>query len=133
MNMKKLVNLFSFLMMGALIFSSCKEEDPSVGKVFVRNANNQLISDATVVIVGDIDSSPATPYYVDTLTTNASGFAAFDLSTLFEQYDKKADKIAYFDVLVKYEDKEVWSDESQDEQLKTREHITSVITVYLPE
>ena len=131
--MKKLVSLFAFLMVGVLVLSSCKEKDPSVGKVFVRNYNNQLISDATVVIVGDKDSDPATPSYTDTLTTNASGFAAFDLSALFDTYDKDAEKIAYFDVLVKYEDKEVWSDESQDEQLKARAHITQVITVYLPE
>ncbi|MDX1444800.1 hypothetical protein [Lishizhenia sp.] len=132
--MKKLVSLFAFLMVGVLLLSSCQEKDPSVGKVFVRNYNNQLISDATVIIVGDKDSDPATPSYTDTLTTNASGFAAFDLSSLFERYDKEAEKVAYFDVLVKYEDKEVWSDESQNQkQLKARQHITQVITVYLPE
>ena len=131
--MKKLVSLFAFLMVGVLVLSSCQEEEPSVGKVFVRNYNNQLISDATVVIVGDKDSDPATPSYTDTLTTNASGFAAFDLSAFFETYAKDQEKIAYFDVLVKYEDKEVWSDEIQDEQLKARQHITQVITVNLPE
>lgn len=127
--MKKLVSLFAVMMMGIVLFSSCGEKDPSVAKVFVRNYNSQLISDATVVLVGDKDSEPATPSFTDTLTTNASGFAAFDLSTHFEQYTKDQEKIGYFDVLVKYENKETWS----EEQIKARAHITSVITVYLPQ
>lgn len=127
--MKKLVSLFAVMMMGIILFSSCGEKDPSVAKVFVRNYNGQLISDATVILVGDKDSEPATLSFTDTLTTNASGFASFDLSSHFEEYTKDQEKVGYFDVLVKYENEETWS----EDQLKARAHITSTLTVHLPQ
>ena len=68
---------YSLLILIALSFGflqSCKNKKPSVVKVFVRSASNELVSGAKVIIIGDINSNPATMEYVDTVVTNESGF-----------------------------------------------------------
>lgn len=125
--MKRFLGLIALLTIGITLVPSCKNDDPSVAKVFVRNYNRQLIADAKVVIIGDVNSDPATPDYVDTLETNSSGFAAFDLAPLFDTYTKDQEELAFFDVLVKYDNKEQW------EEMRARAHITSVLTVILPQ
>lgn len=105
-----------------LVLSSCKK-DPSVLKVFVRSTNNELVSNAKVVIIGDVNSDPATPEYVDTVQTNTSGFAYFDMEEFFSKLGKK-ETTGYFDVLVK-------KDTNQGSgYIRCRAHITNVLTVY---
>lgn len=111
----------------SLVITSCRNKDESIAKIFVRNSNSQLIKGAQVVIIADINSEPATPAYVDTLPTNESGFASFDLESLFEQYGKKDDKVAFFDIIVKFDDKQAAG------EIKARANITAVETVTLPQ
>ena len=125
--MKNRTTLSLLLLFSALIITSCKNKDDSIAKIFVRNSNSQLINGASVVIIADVNSDPATPAYVDTLTTNESGFASFDLERLFDKYGKKDDKVAYFDIIVKFDDKQAIG------EIKARANITAVETVSLPQ
>lgn len=123
--MNKMVRKIGYLSLVSvlLILSSCKK-DPSILKVFVRSSNNELVNNAKVIIIADVDSEPATPAYVDTVQTNSSGFAYFDMAEFFSKLGKK-ETTGYFDVLVK-------KDPSQGTgYIRCRAHITNVLTVYL--
>lgn len=110
---------------GCALFSACKNDDPSILKIFVRSQNNELMNNAQVVIVGDVNSTPATLPYVDTLPTNASGFAQFNMDPYFDQAGDGKDVSAYFDVIVKKDGLE------GSHYVRVRPHITAVETVYI--
>jgi hypothetical protein len=105
-------------------FSGCKNNDPSVLKIFVRSNSNELLPAASVVIVGDPASNPATLNYVDTLVTNASGFAQFNMDTYFDMAGE-GNETGYFDVIVKKETVDTAA------YVRCRRHLTTVETVYL--
>lgn len=107
-----------------LILGACKNKKPSVLKVFVRSSNNELMSNAKVIIIADQDSNPPTPEYVDTVMTNTSGFAYFEMEEFYKLLDKK-ETTGYFDIIAK-------KDATQGTgYVHCRAHITSVETVYL--
>ncbi len=123
--MNKMVRKIGYLSLVSvlLILSSCKK-DPSILKVFVRSYNNELVSNAKVIIIADVNSEPATPAYVDTIQTNSSGFAYFDMEEFFSKLGK-SETTGYFDVLVK-------KDPNQGSgYIRCRAHITNVLTVHL--
>lgn len=105
--------------------SSCKK-DPSVLKVFVRSSSNQLLQDAKVIIIGDINSNPPTRSYVDTIMTNSTGFAFFDMTPYFTDKPTRGE-IGYFDILVKKDGK------TGVGRIRCRANITNVETVYMPQ
>lgn len=102
---------------------SCKR-DPSVLKVFVRSHDNQLQSNAKVIIIADVNSNPPTKAYVDTLLTNTTGFAAFDMTDFFGEKGKKG-ATGYFDIVVKKDGK------IGNGRIRCRAHITNVETVIM--
>ena len=106
-----------------LVLSSCKK-DPSVLKVFVRSENNQLVENAKVIIIADVNSDPPTPAYVDTVQTNSSGFAYFDMEEFFSALGKK-ETTGYFDVLAKK------NTEEGRGYIRCRARITNVLTVVI--
>lgn len=124
--MTKFLRLFTITALLTLVASSygCKKKDPSILKVFVRSNSNELISEAQVIIIGDIHSDPATAYYTDTLQTNSSGFAQFDMSTFFDAQDKNT-TTGYFNILVKKNPAQATG------YIKCRAHITAVQTVVI--
>lgn len=91
---------FAFLAMIAL--SSCKK-DPSVLKVYVRSESEQLLPGIRVIIAGDIEKAP-TREYQDTVMTNSSGYAVFDMDKYFGDKPEKAE-VGYFDIIAKSDDK----------------------------
>jgi len=107
-----------------LVISACKNKNPSVLKVFVRSSNNELMANAKVIIIADVNSNPPTPAYVDTVMTNTSGFAYFDLEDFFSGLDKGV-TTGYFDIIAKKDVRQ------GDGYVHCRAHITSVETVYL--
>jgi hypothetical protein len=107
-----------------LVLNACKNDDPSVLKVFVRSSNNELMSNAKVIIIADVNSDPATPAYVDTVMTNSSGFAYFEMDDFFDGLDKDQ-TTGYFDIIAK-------KDVSEGSgYVRARAHIVTVETVYL--
>ena len=124
--MNKTMRILSLLTLVSLLIISnaCKKKDPSVLKVFVRSENNELQANATVVIIADVQSEPATPAYVDTLVTNSSGYAYFEMDPFFDNLDKDV-TTGYFDILARK-----GADEGTG-YIRARAHITNVKTVYL--
>lgn len=125
-NMTGTMRKLAYLSMIALllVISACKNKNPSVIKVFVRSSNNELMSNAKVIIIADVNSNPPTPAYVDTVMTNTSGFAYFEMDEYFDGLGKDQ-TTGYFDIIAK-------KDAAQGEgYLHARAHITSVETVFL--
>ncbi|TNF45750.1 MAG: hypothetical protein EP305_13095 [Bacteroidetes bacterium] len=125
--MKKGLSMSVLSVMGLLVFltlSGCESKDPSVLKIFVRSMNNELITGAQVIVIGDLSSNPPTNPYVDTVLTNESGFAAFNMDEYFK--DAGEETVGFFNIIVKYDPKTV------EGHVKCREHITAVETLYLP-
>ncbi|MCH2229391.1 MAG: hypothetical protein MK105_03520 [Crocinitomicaceae bacterium] len=104
---------------------SCKNKDPSIVKVYVRSASNQLVEGAKVIIIGDVDSNPATNSYVDTVITNGSGFASFNVAPYYDAATKDQ-TVAYFDIIAKTNTK------ITEGYIRSRVNTTAVETVYLP-
>lgn len=124
--MKKTLFVFAALVM-VFGISACKNKDASVLKIYVRTKSNELVSDAKVIIVGDVNSNPPTMEYVDTASTNASGFATFDMASYFDKAGEKENPTGYFDVIFKKDSK------TGEGRVRCRVHITTVETFYFPE
>jgi hypothetical protein len=125
--MKHLIKITSFLVLSALsigFLQSCKNKDPSVLKVFVRSASNELCKDAQVVIIGDVQSDPATVAYVDTVISNASGFALFNMDEFAELQGGK-NPTGYFDIIARKDNK------TGTGRVRVRGHVVTVETVFL--
>lgn len=116
--------VFSVFLLVGLTLGGCKNDDPSVLKIFVRSENNELLNGAQVVVIGDPNSNPATLEYVDTLFTNGSGFAQFNMDPYFNMAGGD-NSVGYFDVIVKKDGKQ------GTEYVRCRHHITTVETVFL--
>jgi len=117
--------IFSGSILGSMvILAGCKNDDPSVLKIFVRSASNELLEGAQVVIVGDPASNPPTNTYVDTLVTNASGYAEFNMDTYFNAAGED-NGTGYFDVIAKDNTK------SGAGYVRCRVHLTTVETIFL--
>lgn len=110
----------------ALIVSSCKNDEPSVLKVFVRSASTDLQTNATVVIIADVQVNSSSQEYVDTLLTNESGFAYYNLQKYFDLAGEE-NEIAYFDIVAKKETRQ------GEDRVRCRVHTTAVETVFLEE
>lgn len=106
------------------LISACKNTDPSILKIFVRSQSNELLKDAQVVIIGDLNSNPATLPYADTLFTNSSGYAQFNLDDYYSKAGED-NPIAYFDVIAK---KATLQDSSY---VRCRMNITAVETIFM--
>lgn len=124
--MNKYIKNISFLglmfFLQGLVFISCKSKDPSVLKVFVRDENDQLLPQAKVIVVGDTKSEPATIDYVDTAFTDAQGVAQFDMEEFYKA-SGKATTSGYFDILVKFGEKQAES------RTRIKKHMVTVETV----
>ena len=103
--------------------SSCESKDPSVLKVFVHDESTDALPKAQVIIIGDTQSNPPTIDYVDTLYTDDLGVAMFDMEDFFTASGKTVHS-GYFDILVKYQNKEATG------RVRVKEHITSVQSIY---
>ncbi len=125
MNKAQKIGLLLFICLSVGFIQSCKNKEPSGIKIFVRSASNELVEGAKVIIVGDINSDPATLEYVDTIFTNDSGFATFNMKAY---YDDAGDDnvVAYFDIIAKSGTK------TANGYIRARSHTTAVETVYLP-
>jgi hypothetical protein len=119
----KFTALFFMFAMVTITLQSCKR-DPSVMKIFVRSDANQLLNNARVVIIGDVNSTPATKPYVDTLFTNSTGFATFDMSDYFGEKPPKGE-VGYFDIIVKKDTKVGYG------RIRCRANITNVETIMM--
>ena len=120
----KALGLFAMVFVGVLFFQSC-DKDPSIMKIFVRSASNELVEGAKVIIIGDVNSNPETLPYVDTVVTNGSGFASFNLDPYYDNAGKEH-SVSYYDIIAIMEPKVATG------YIRSRINTTAVETVYLP-
>lgn len=125
MNKARKIGLLLFVCLSVGFIQSCKNKEPSVIKVFVRSASNELVEGAQVVIIGDVNSNPPTNTYVDSTLTNSSGFAVFDMKAYYDAAGEN-NTVGYFDIVAKHGTKVINGD------IRSRAHTTAVETVYLP-
>ena len=126
MDKARKLGLLLFVCLSIGFVQSCKNKEPSAIKIFVRSASNELVEGAKVIIIGDIYSNPATNAYVDTIFTNSSGFAVFEMKAYYEAAGKD-NSVGYFDIIAKHNTKV-----SDDGRIRSRAHTTAVETVHLP-
>ena len=107
---------FLLIVMSIGFMQSCKNKEPS--------AVNQALPGVKVVIIGDVTSNPETIAYVDTVITNESGFALFDVAPHFDKGDKDYE-VAYFDIIA------ASSLQNGTGYIRSRIHTTAVETVYI--
>lgn len=93
-------------------------------KIYVRSKSNELLSDVKVVIIGDVNSNPPTSEWVDTASTNTSGFATFDMQAYFDKAGEKENPTGYFDIVLKKDTK------TGEGRVRCRVHLTTVETLY---
>lgn len=127
--MEKIIGKIGVVAMIFLSFGllhSCKNKNPSVVKIFVRSSSNELVSGAKVVIIGDISSNPPTMAYIDTVITNDSGFAYFNVQPYYDAAGEEENPVAYFDVIAKTATKQ------KNGTIRSRVHTTAVETLFLP-
>lgn len=122
-NISKIGALFGLMLI--FVLTACKNDNPSVIKVFVRDASNALVTGAKVVIIGDQQSNPPTSAYVDTVVTNASGYSTFNMDEFYNGTTPD-ETTGYFDIVVKKDAK------TAQGYIRSRVHTTAVETVYLP-
>jgi len=125
MKTKKILGIAALVAISMGFLYSCKNKNPSVIKIFVRSASNELVNGAKVVIIGDPSSNPPTMNYVDTILTNDSGFAYFNVQPYYDAAGEDND-VAYFDIVAKTTTKTTYG------TIRSRVHTTAVETVYLP-
>ncbi|PHR24522.1 MAG: hypothetical protein COA38_16560 [Fluviicola sp.] len=125
MNKARKIGLLAFVCLSIGFIQSCKNKEPSAIKIFVRSASNELVVGASVVIIGDVDSNPPTNVYVDTILTNGSGFAVFEMKAYYDAAGE-SNTVGYFDIVAKKGTKVT------DGRIRSRAHTTAVETVYLP-
>ena len=98
MNKARKLGLFVFVCLSIGFIQSCKNKEPSAIKIFVRSASNELVEGAQVTIVGDVNSNPPTLAYVDTVITNSSGFAVFEMKAYYDAAGE-SNSVGYFDIV----------------------------------
>lgn len=125
MNKARKIGLLAFVCLSIGFFQSCKNNEPSAIKVFVRSSSNELVVGAQVVIIGDVNSNPPTNAYVDTVFTNESGFAVFEMKAYYDAAGED-NTIGYFDIVTKKDTK------TETGRIRSRVHTTAVETIYLP-
>jgi len=125
MNKARKIGLLALVCLSIGFVQSCKNKEPSAIKIFVRSASNELVVGASVVIIGDVNSNPPTNVYVDTIITNESGFAVFEMKSYYDAAGED-NTVGYFDVVAKKGIKVT------DGRIRSRAHTTAVETVYLP-
>jgi hypothetical protein len=125
MNKARKIGLLAFVCLSIGFLQSCENKEPSAVKIFVRSASNELVVGAQVVIIGDVNSNPPTNAYVDTVFTNESGFAVFEMKAYYDAAGEE-NTIGYFDVVVKKDTKVA------DGRIRSRVHTTAVETIFLP-
>ena len=85
MKFNKYVFLGLFILFGVTALTSCRTKEPTIAKIYVRNAANAPVAGATVIIFGQSTTNqPSSVVLYDTTTTNAAGEAIFNFDDVYQ-------------------------------------------------
>lgn len=71
--------------MAMAVFVGCNKKEDTIAKIYVRDAGNQAVAGAQVVVYGQSTTSqPTSVTLFDTTTTNSSGEAVFTFNDVYQ-------------------------------------------------
>lgn len=77
--MKKMIKTLSILAVAAIAITACKDKEPTIAKITVKDVNNKIVSGVTVILEGESTENPPKPVErIDTAKTDLFGIATFD-------------------------------------------------------
>ena len=120
------LGFLAVVLLSIVLLQACKNDNASIVKIFVRSASNDVVQGARVVIIGDVSSNPPTMAYVDTVYTNASGYASFNVQPYYDAAGEEENPVAYFDIIAQQGGKQTSG------SIRSRVHTTAIETVVLP-
>ncbi|MEX2484235.1 MAG: hypothetical protein WED10_06745 [Brumimicrobium sp.] len=85
--MKNLIFYPTFILLVsvfALSSNSCRKKADTIAKITVRDAQNALVSNVTVVLYGTPSDQNKPNIRRDTVSTNAQGVAKFDFNEVYQ-------------------------------------------------
>lgn len=84
----KLNNIILFVavaLIGATSMMGCRKKKETLAKIYVRDAANQPVEGASVVLYGETTTTPPkNPILFDTTLTNSSGEAVFNYDEVYQ-------------------------------------------------
>lgn len=122
----KIFALLALTVLSLGFLQSCKNKENSIIKIYVRTDSNAVTSGVKVIVIGDQNSDPKTNAFVDTLVTNESGFAEFNMQDHFDEGGKDYE-VGYFRVIAKT------PTQYGEGYVRARVHTTAVETVFIQE
>lgn len=85
MNKKFTLLFFGFAAISILVFTGCRKKKDTLAIISVRNASNQPVSGAQVILYGQSTTGQqALVDLYDTTTTNISGDATFNFNDVYQ-------------------------------------------------
>jgi hypothetical protein len=85
--MKKTAIIFSVVAAATMIFSvqSCRKKKDTIATIYVRNASQEPIAGATVVLYGESTTNPkGNVVRYDTTTTDGNGIATINYNEVYQ-------------------------------------------------
>ena len=83
MNRILLLSLFAFL--GVIALEGCRKKGDTIAIIHVRDASNQAVSGARVVLYGQSTTNqPSNVVLYDTTSTNSAGEATFNFNDVYQ-------------------------------------------------
>ena len=85
MNLNKIYIVGALAVFSLVAFEGCRKKEDTIAKIYVRDAGNQVVSGAQVVIYGQstLQNSPAVDLF-DTTTSNSAGEAIFNFNDVYQ-------------------------------------------------
>ncbi|OFZ67424.1 MAG: hypothetical protein A3D92_25330 [Bacteroidetes bacterium RIFCSPHIGHO2_02_FULL_44_7] len=68
-----------------IAFEGCRKKEDTIAKIYVRDADMLVVSDARVILYGQSTTNqPSNVTLFDTTTTNSAGEAIFNLNDVYQ-------------------------------------------------
>jgi len=85
MRLTKFYIIGAIAFMAMAVFVGCNKKEDTIAKIYVRDAGNQAVAGAQVVVYGQSTTSqPTSVTLFDTTTTNSSGEAVFNFNDVYQ-------------------------------------------------
>lgn len=85
MNTKRFLTLGLFALLSIVTVIGCRKKEDTIAKIYVRDASNQAVAGARVVLFGQSTTNqPANVNLYDTLITNSAGEAIFNFNDVYQ-------------------------------------------------
>jgi hypothetical protein len=85
MNTKRFLTLGFFALLSVVTVIGCRKKEDTIAKIYVRDASNQAVAGARVVIYGQSTiNQPANVNLYDTTITNSAGEAIFNFNDVYQ-------------------------------------------------